>query len=137
MHLEHQGRKDELKASDTKEARELSDGDIEGRTSHETSYDGYRYQLHYPAEAEQSDAQDDEAANERQIYGDFGTGIFFGVFMVDVCNDLRDRKRHDCDWADGNILRCGEQLKEWFVYETRIGLEPRPTQYVMVPTKAE
>lgn len=59
------------------------------------------------------------------------------VLVVDVFNNLRDLKRHDCDWADGNILGCGEQLKGWFVYETGICLEPRRTQYVMVPTKAE
>lgn len=57
--------------------------------------------------------------------------------MVNVCNDLRDRKRHDCDRADGNILGCGEQLKGLSVYETRKGLEAKRTQYVMVPTKAE
>lgn len=42
MHFEHQGRKDELKASDTHEGRELTDSDIEGRTGHETSDGGYR-----------------------------------------------------------------------------------------------
>jgi hypothetical protein len=52
MHFEYQEGKDELKASDTHEARELTDGDIEGRTSHETSDGGYRDQLYYPAEAE-------------------------------------------------------------------------------------
>lgn len=65
MNFEHQRRKDELKASDTQESRELANGDIEGRTSHETSDGRYRDQLHYPAEAEQSDAKDNEAAYER------------------------------------------------------------------------
>lgn len=52
MRFEHQGRKDELKARDTHEARDLTDGDIECRTSHETSDGGYRDQLDQPAEAE-------------------------------------------------------------------------------------
>lgn len=46
MHFGYQGKKDELKASDTHEARDLTDGDIDGRTSHETSDGGYRDQLH-------------------------------------------------------------------------------------------
>lgn len=46
MHFEYQGRKDELKASDTHEARDLTDGDIDGRTSHKTSDGRYRDQLH-------------------------------------------------------------------------------------------
>lgn len=111
MHFGHQERRDKLETSDAHEARDLTHGDIDGRASHETGDGGYRDQLHYPAKAEQSDPQDDETAYERGIYGDFGARIFVGVLMVNICNNLRDLKRHDGDWADGNILGCGKKLK--------------------------
>jgi len=104
MHSEHHERVDQLETSDSHEARDLTHGNIDRRAGHKTGHSGDRDEFHYPAKAEETDAEGNEPTYKRYTCGNFRVGPFVWVLFINIFDYLRDRKRHDRNRADGNIL---------------------------------
>ena len=86
----------------------MTGDNIECGSRYEAGDSGQRDELYYPAEAEQSNAEDNEAANECYFGGDLWARPSLGVLVVDVFDNLRDLERHDRDGANGNIFGRGK-----------------------------
>ena len=99
-----------LKARESQKPGNLSGYYVDGRAGHETADSRRRDELHEPPEAKETNAQDDEAANERDRGGDLGAFPLVGMLLIHMLDDLRYCEGHDCDGPDGDIFRRGEEL---------------------------
>jgi len=102
-----------VEASDTHESWNLASSDADGRTSHETADGGGGDELDDPAEAEETDTEDDEARDDGETASDSRVVPLVWMGRMYVLDDVGDGDGHDCDWADGDILRgCKKAVDE-------------------------
>ena len=100
--------KHSLEASNAHETGNLSSCDADSGSSHEAADGRKRDKLYEPPLTKETDAQYDEASDEGNCCCDGRAVELVGMLRIDVLDDFRYRKRHDSDWTDGDIFRCGE-----------------------------
>lgn len=93
-----------LKAGETHEPWHLPGDNVDSRACHETADGGRWDELDYPSKTQQADAKHNESTEECDSRCYFGSCPHSGVRSIDMFDDLRYRKRHDSDGADGHIL---------------------------------
>lgn len=99
-----------LETGDAHEPRDLTGNNTECGARYEAGDSGQRDELDYPAEAEQSNGEEDETTNKCYFGCDLWARPSVGVLFIDVFDNLGDLERHDRDGANGNIFGRGKQL---------------------------
>lgn len=88
----------------------MTSDDADRTASHEAADCGRRNELDNAADSEQTDGKYNETTDEGKRNCDFGAGVNVRVGFLDVFDNVRDLERHDCDRANGDILRGGKEL---------------------------
>lgn len=113
-----------LNVCKTEQLGHLTGSDLDGGTSHETSYGGSRNELDDETETQQTDAESDDTTKEGECTCDDIGGPFFAV-CLDMLNDVENLERHDSDGTDSNILGGGEEGIDHDTNEGRVKTEFR------------
>jgi hypothetical protein len=64
-----------------------------------------------PSKPEKTDAKDDKTTDERQSCSNLLARPLLSVGVFDILNDLGNRKRHNRDGTDGNVLGSSKELR--------------------------
>lgn len=94
----------------THQARNLTCYNIDRGASHKAADSGGWDELNDPSKPEDTNAEDDDAADERNGGSDRRTVPFAWMCVLNVFDDLGGCQRHDSYRTDRDILGGSEQL---------------------------